>query len=117
MRPGTSWCPEVGLGIPNLTSGQFRSFDETFELLVCMGPLENDWFCTVLVRAALYVRRRMFLDLDFVLSLRARGSPTSSRCPDVGLGFSGIPIVVICDLARCLARTPRGEVLGVLKSS
>ena len=74
----------------------------------------------VFVRAALHVCRHMFLfDLGFVLSLRARGSPTSSRCPEVGLGFLffGIPIVVICDLARCLARTPRGEVLGVLKSS
>ena len=25
MRPGTSWCPEVGLGIPNLTSGHLWS--------------------------------------------------------------------------------------------
>ena len=87
MRPGTSWCPEVGLGIPNLTSGHFRSFDETFELLVCMGPLEKHWFCMVFVRAALYVCRRVFFDLDFVLSLRARGSPTSSWCPEVGLGI------------------------------
>ena len=71
------------------------------------------------VRAALHLCRRMFYDLDFVLSLRARGWPTSSRCPEVGLGFLffGIPIVVICALTRCLARTPRGEVLGVLKSS
>ena len=63
------------------------------------------------MRAALHVCRHMFFDLDFVLSLRARGSPTSSLCPDVGVGFLffGIPIVVIRDLARCLARTPRGE--------
>ena len=55
----------------------------------------------VFVRAALHVCRHMFFDLDFVLSLRARGSPTSSRCPEVGLGFLffGIPIVVICDRA------------------
>ena len=70
MRPGTSWCPEVGLGIPNLTSGHFRSFDETFELLVCMGPLEQHWFCMVFVRAALHVCRHMFFAPGFVLSLR-----------------------------------------------
>ena len=41
----------------------------------------------VFVRAALYVCRRVFFDLGFVLSLRARGSPTSSWCPEVGLGI------------------------------
>ena len=79
-------------------------------------PLILHGFCA---QCATCLCGRMFFDLDFVLSLRARGSPTSSRCPEVGLGFLffGIPIVVICDLARCLARTPCGEVLGVLKSS
>ena len=33
----SSWCPEVGLGILNLTSGHLGSFDETLNLLVCFS--------------------------------------------------------------------------------
>ena len=76
MRPGTSWCPEAGLGIPNLTSGHFRSFDGTFELLVCMGPLENTgfaWFLCALrcmcVVACFLISTLFFL---FVLEGRRR---------------------------------------------
>ena len=29
----TCWCPEVGLGIPNLTSGHFGSCRETWNFL------------------------------------------------------------------------------------
>ena len=45
------------------------------------------------------VSSHVFFDLDFLLSLGARGSPTRSRCPEVGLGFLffGVPIVVISD--------------------
>ena len=65
------------------------------------GPLKKTidfaWFlCAV---RYVSVSSHVFFDLDFLLSLGARGSPTRSRCPEVGLGFLffGVPIVVISD--------------------
>ena len=47
-------CPEVSLGIPNLTSGHFGSCRETWNFLV------SAWVCAKFIVAAAAVARRFF---------------------------------------------------------
>ena len=65
-----------------------------------MGPFQTSDFAWFLCAVRyVSVSSHVFFDLDFLLSLGVRGSPTRSRCPEVGLGFLffGVLIVVIFD--------------------